>query len=258
MTFKASTIRRLTLAAALLAGGQAMAQQTAGEVEQGHAAFVGKGCYECHGLAGQGAKGVAPPIARSRLPEAAFQAYVRKPGGQMPPYSAKLVPDPELRSIYAYLQSLPAPRSASTIPLLAGYVVATPPAQVKARGVAGAGAAPAGPSVAEGAAVYSQNCAACHGAELQGGRRPRPERRGRPEDGRGDRCLRQEPRAAHAQAAPGRPRPAGRGRLHPFPQELGSKGFPSPLRAGLQHMNFPSPLEGEWSGVGVHRRRKLA
>ncbi len=151
-------------------GVQSTGVQSAGaEIEQGHAAFVAKGCYECHGLAGQGARGVAPTLARSRLPLSAFQAYVHKPGGQMPPYSAKVATDPELEGIYAYLQSMPASRNASSIPLLAAYVAGSPGPLIKARSVAAAPPAQPAATSAEGAGVFRQNCAACHGADLEGG-----------------------------------------------------------------------------------------
>jgi mono/diheme cytochrome c family protein len=87
------------------------------EIDQGRELFRAKGCYECHGLAAQGAMGVAPPL-RPVLPPEAFGAFVRNPSGQMPPYSAKVLPDAELMAIQAYLRSLPPTKSASQIPLL--------------------------------------------------------------------------------------------------------------------------------------------
>jgi mono/diheme cytochrome c family protein len=43
---------------------------------------------------------------------------VRKPTGNMPPYSAKVMPDQELADIYAYLKSIPPSPAAKDIPLL--------------------------------------------------------------------------------------------------------------------------------------------
>ncbi|MCU1339499.1 MAG: cytochrome c, mono- and diheme variant family [Bryobacterales bacterium] len=79
--------------------------------------FSKYGCYECHGTQGQGTTAgarLAPkPIA---LP--ALIAYVRRPSGQMPPYTGKVVSDAELSDIRAYLASIPEPTPAKSIPLL--------------------------------------------------------------------------------------------------------------------------------------------
>ena len=59
--------------------------------------------------------GIAPrPIAF-----AALSRYVRRPTGQMPPYTAKVVSDQELADIYAFLLTIPSPPAANTIPILA-------------------------------------------------------------------------------------------------------------------------------------------
>jgi ubiquinol-cytochrome c reductase cytochrome c subunit len=75
------------------------------------------GCYECHGHEGQGGaagKRLAPhPIAY-----ADFAAYCRHPTAEMPPYSAKILSDADLAGIYSYLQSLPDPPAAKSIPIL--------------------------------------------------------------------------------------------------------------------------------------------
>jgi mono/diheme cytochrome c family protein len=73
------------------------------------------GCYECHGHVGQGGaagKRLAPhPIA---YPD--FAQYCRRPTGEMPPYSAKILSDADLATIYAFLQSVPDPPSYKTVP----------------------------------------------------------------------------------------------------------------------------------------------
>jgi mono/diheme cytochrome c family protein len=48
----------------------------------------------------------------------AFVRYIRRPSGQMPPYSSKIASDPELADIHAFLESLPHPPDAKNIPLL--------------------------------------------------------------------------------------------------------------------------------------------
>jgi ubiquinol-cytochrome c reductase cytochrome c subunit len=44
--------------------------------------------------------------------------YVRKPKGEMPPYTSKVVSDQELADIYAFLQSRPNPPAVKNIPIL--------------------------------------------------------------------------------------------------------------------------------------------
>jgi mono/diheme cytochrome c family protein len=113
------------LAAMLLfAMPNAHAQQTsdaapAGNVEHGKKLFNTVGCYECHGRMGQGAAQtgaarIGPPVA----PFEVFKNLVREPVNEMPPYSAKAIPDQDLADIYAYLKSIPMPPKGKDIPLL--------------------------------------------------------------------------------------------------------------------------------------------
>lgn len=100
------------------------AQQTpdaaaAGNAEKGKKTFVADGCYECHGYEGQGAAQTgAARIGPPQLSFEAFQTYVRKPAVQMPPYTAKAVPEQDLADIYAYLKTIPMPPKGKDIPLL--------------------------------------------------------------------------------------------------------------------------------------------
>jgi mono/diheme cytochrome c family protein len=88
-----------------------------GDAAKGRQIFVTDGCYECHGREGQGtAAGLV--LGPSPTPFSKFIAYVRKPTAQMPPYTAKVISDAELRDIYAFLDSLPEPKPAKNIPLL--------------------------------------------------------------------------------------------------------------------------------------------
>jgi ubiquinol-cytochrome c reductase cytochrome c subunit len=59
-----------------------------------------------------------PRIAPNPLPFEVISSYVRKPTGEMPPYTAKVISDQELADIYAFLQSRPRPLAAKTNPLL--------------------------------------------------------------------------------------------------------------------------------------------
>jgi mono/diheme cytochrome c family protein len=90
----------------------------AGNAENGKRVFTKNGCYECHGREGQGSTMTGPRIAPDPVPFDALTRYVRKPTGEMPPYTAKVVSDQELADIYAFLQTRPHPRAAKDNPLL--------------------------------------------------------------------------------------------------------------------------------------------
>jgi mono/diheme cytochrome c family protein len=90
----------------------------AGNAENGKRLFVKDGCYECHGREGQGSSMSGPRIAPDPIPFDSLLAYVRKPRGEMPPYTAKVISDRELADIYAFLQSRPHPPSAKAKALL--------------------------------------------------------------------------------------------------------------------------------------------
>jgi cytochrome c553 len=83
----------------------------AGNAANGRKLFIGVGCYQCHGYEAQGSTATGPRLGPSPLPYAALSRYVRRPAGQMPPYTQKVVSDANLADIYAFLQSLP-PRAA--------------------------------------------------------------------------------------------------------------------------------------------------
>ena len=95
-------------------GGQAA---PAGNADKGKQLFTNYGCYQCHGREAQGGAG-GPRIGPNPIPLLALTRYVRQPGGQMPPYTEKVVSDAELADIYAFLQSRAQPKPAREIPLL--------------------------------------------------------------------------------------------------------------------------------------------
>lgn len=90
----------------------------AGNAANGKMAFMRAGCFECHDTQGQGGQGTGPRLAPNPIAYSAFTHQCRQPVNQMPPYTSKVVSDAELADIYAYLQSVPAPPPASSIPLL--------------------------------------------------------------------------------------------------------------------------------------------
>jgi mono/diheme cytochrome c family protein len=78
-----------------------------GNANNGKVLFMKDGCYQCHGREGQGSNMSGPRIAPNPPPLEVILGYVRKPTGEMPPYTAKVISDQELTDIYAYLQSRP-------------------------------------------------------------------------------------------------------------------------------------------------------
>jgi mono/diheme cytochrome c family protein len=89
-----------------------------GNAENGKRIFMKDGCYQCHGREGQGSNMSGPRIAPNPPPLEVILGYVRKPSGEMPPYTAKVISDQELTDIYAYLQSRPAPSKEKAAQLL--------------------------------------------------------------------------------------------------------------------------------------------
>ena len=88
----------------------------AGDAENGKKLFNTVGCWMCHGYSGQGGTGTR--IAPDPIPLPAFIRYIRAPKAQMPPYTAKVLPNSDLADIYAFLQSVPKPPPTKSIPLL--------------------------------------------------------------------------------------------------------------------------------------------
>jgi mono/diheme cytochrome c family protein len=86
-----------------------------GNVANGKNVFVKNGCAACHGTTGHGGAGAR--LTPNPSATAAFIAYVRKPAGNMPPYTNQ-VTDAELTDIRAYLATIPAPPAIKDIPLL--------------------------------------------------------------------------------------------------------------------------------------------
>ena len=120
-------MKHLSLPAAVLiatlfpALGPAAGQQVAapsGRVEHGKTLYREVGCYQCHGLAGQGAMMTGPRVSRTEFAFDGFLHQLRHPANQMPPYEAAVLSDQDAADIYAYLRQLPAPPDPNSIPLL--------------------------------------------------------------------------------------------------------------------------------------------
>ncbi|AJK45870.1 cytochrome c [Burkholderia plantarii] len=131
------------------------------------AVHAGKGCYECHGISGQGSIGTGPARAPPPLPLAAMPAYVHAPTGQMPRFSAKILSNDDIARIHAYLDSIPANPPVAAIALLNDGTEGTHATRVAAE-TAGVGV-----GNAHGASIFAANCAGCHGPHGEGGVGPK-------------------------------------------------------------------------------------
>ena len=89
----------------------------AASAEKGKTAFVQHGCWQCHGIQGQGGV-TGPKLAPDPIPIEAFTAFVRTTNRAMPPYSEAILSNGDLEDIHAYLQTIPKPADSKSIPLL--------------------------------------------------------------------------------------------------------------------------------------------
>jgi mono/diheme cytochrome c family protein len=110
---------RVVVVAFVVAGTPLVArrlQPSGGDAANGKKLFMTYYCYSCHGTEGQGGAG---PRLIARATADPLIRYVRKPtGGNMPPYTSKVIADQQLIDINAYLRSLPPSPPARSIPLL--------------------------------------------------------------------------------------------------------------------------------------------
>ena len=108
---------RKILVATILVAGSVRAQDSAGNSEAGKRLYMKNGCYQCHGTVGQGTVAGArigpPPLSVQGLIR-----YVRRPAGQMPAFTEKVMSDRELTDVYAFLKTIPPPKPSTDIPLL--------------------------------------------------------------------------------------------------------------------------------------------
>lgn len=75
--------------AALISSMQPATSFADTDVAAGRALFIAKGCYECHGVSGQGSISTGPTLAPYPIALAAMEQYVHTPKRQMPPFSRK-------------------------------------------------------------------------------------------------------------------------------------------------------------------------
>jgi ubiquinol-cytochrome c reductase cytochrome c subunit len=111
----------VALTPAARAQNQAPAQAStapAGNADEGKKLFVSYGCYQCHGREAQGSSSTGPRLGPRPIAFTAFSRYVRRPTGQMPPYTSKVVSDADLANIYAFVQARTTPPAVQSIPIL--------------------------------------------------------------------------------------------------------------------------------------------
>ena len=106
------------LAAAMVLAGaissMAKAQDAPpGDAAEGKRLYLAVGCFLCHGRAGQGGalNGPAPILAKTAMPFDGFKGQLRQPSNEMPAYAEMVMSDGQIADIYAFVQSLPGPRS---------------------------------------------------------------------------------------------------------------------------------------------------
>ena len=114
-----------SLAALCLFAGAAAAQDAApsGDIKNGEKHFLSDGCYQCHGVGGNGAALTGPKLSRTALTFEQFLNQLRKPASEMAPYEAAIMPEKTAADIYAYLKAQPASPAAKDLPLLMGMGV---------------------------------------------------------------------------------------------------------------------------------------
>jgi len=96
----------------------AVAAEKTGDAANGKRLFMTVGCYQCHGTTGAGGGIAGPRLAPDPLPFVGVKAKLRTASGRMPVFSEAVLKDAEIADIYAYLQSIPAGKSARDIELL--------------------------------------------------------------------------------------------------------------------------------------------
>jgi mono/diheme cytochrome c family protein len=91
-----------------------------GDVATGKRIYLAVGCFTCHGRSGQGGalNGPAPILASTAMPFDAFKGQIRDPSNDMPAYSDAVLSDKDIADIFAFVKSLPGPRSPKDISIL--------------------------------------------------------------------------------------------------------------------------------------------
>jgi ubiquinol-cytochrome c reductase cytochrome c subunit len=113
-----ATLMFASTVAAQSPASPAAANAPKGDATNGKKLFASYGCYQCHGYAAQGAAATGPRLAPRPIAFTAFSQYIRRPSGDMPPYTTKVVTEQDVADIYAFLSAVPQPPSIDSVPLL--------------------------------------------------------------------------------------------------------------------------------------------
>jgi mono/diheme cytochrome c family protein len=91
-----------------------------GDAANGKRIYLADKCFTCHGRSGQGGayNTPTPILAHTMLPFEGFKGQIRNPANDMPAYSAAILSDQDIADLYAFVTSLPGPRSPKDFPLL--------------------------------------------------------------------------------------------------------------------------------------------
>jgi len=107
-----------TLLLLMASGAFAQEAPPSGSAERGANTYTKYMCYTCHGTVGQGAdRGTGPKLAPNPVSFATFQAQLRTPRQDMPPYRKEFLSDQELADLYAYIGSIKPSPAAKDLPL---------------------------------------------------------------------------------------------------------------------------------------------
>ncbi len=118
--FKRIAVAAFAVSALGIAGSVSAQDAPQGDATNGKRVFLADGCFTCHGRSGQGGayNGPAPILAHTALPFDGFKGVVRNPPNDMPAYSEAVLSDKDVADIYAFVESLPGPRSPKDISIL--------------------------------------------------------------------------------------------------------------------------------------------
>jgi ubiquinol-cytochrome c reductase cytochrome c subunit len=95
----------------------AHAQDPKAQIAHGYALYMTTGCYQCHGVHGEGSVD-GPRIAPDPPSEQAILGQLRAPIARMPIYTAPLLPDADIHDILVYLRSIGPAKPVDQIPIL--------------------------------------------------------------------------------------------------------------------------------------------
>jgi mono/diheme cytochrome c family protein len=91
-----------------------------GDAVNGKRLYLADGCFTCHGRSGQGGayNAPAPILAHTAMPFDGFKGQIRNPINDMPAFPSAILSDKDIADIYAFVESLPGPRSPKDFPIL--------------------------------------------------------------------------------------------------------------------------------------------